>query len=912
MNDLQVPDELRGPWRHFVLLTYGADFPFFERALWRQFFVSCRNKIVLADGRHYLDACQRFSEGGFVRLMNQQYVADGIYSGRGNHAKLILLASEEGGRLLVGSGNLGWQGLASGAELFSKYEYSSDDAGQAPAFAVVRDFLQALADRGYVGDLVRNRLDALWEGCPWLLQQRAEDADVLLHNLDRPLLEQMASKVGHSRPDELLVMAPFFDEKAAVLRSLIERCSPKKVTLLVQPRKTSIDPEEVRRLLHDFDSLEVRPFEIPGANRYVHAKLYMFRSGSQVVCFHGSANVSHAALTLTPPQGNIELLNVSSGSAEAFDYLLKKLSIGEPVEDPDALGVALIADELEDDPLEAPLTLLRAELKGRSLWIQVRGELPDLTGARLFIGTQKFDVDVVSPTNDSVTLALGDSAAGMLQRPLGIYLGWLDGELEMRSNSVVASNRGALDSALAKPDHSEDLQRLADLELEDEELAGLLAALEGTLVLDDRSIWQVAGKEPTSADTGGGAEDTISYEDIDYERIQRHPKIQQYKARSGDVYGKSRLQLILKAITDHFHVVLGESELRVVTTGIRTDTDQPDTEAEREEEEEERQRRARTLGQRNEQLLRNFVRRYLRGFEDREFRRFAGFDVMIPNYRIFVFILWRLFAKDWMRSDFLVDALLRTWGGFWGSEKKQSYLDELTDEERQSAVQWIMEQYADAELLAVLYYSSYLSRTEDWEVRRFALRDWWRNFSTTNPVQLTAESLRRAERILSTLIPYETPRSTDIASELGDLLIFETKTSLARDLEADLDLGHGACSFERVDVVRPGRSDSSKVECMFLNGDVSLDTLEEGLKIISRWRCAERLDYYRIATPASGGIIFIDVKTGTGYWRRDRRDDGLDLVRPEIPASSWQENIDSLMVLAGEAETRVEPKEVTA
>ena len=907
-----MPDELRGPWRHFVLLTYGADFPFFERALWRQFFVSCRNKIVLSDGRHYLDACKRFAEGGFVRLMNQQYVADGIYSGRGNHAKLILLASEEGGRLLVGSGNLSWQGLASGSELFSKYEYSSEEREQASVFAVVRDFLQALADKGFVGDLVRNRLDALWEGCPWLLQAPSADSEVLLHNLDTPLLEQMASRIGGARPDELVVMAPFFDDKVAVLRSLIERFGPKRVTLLVQPRKTSIDPGELRRLQNDFGSLEVRPFDIQGANRYVHAKLYLFRTGSQVVCFHGSANVSRSALTLTPPQGNIELLNVSSGAADSFDHLLKKLSIGEPVEDPDALGISLMAEEMEDDPFDAPFTLLRAELRGRTLRIEVRGELPDLPAARLFIGVQDFDVNLASATSDSLTLILDDAGAGLLQRPLGVTLVWFQDESEIRSNSVVPSNRAALDAALAKPDHAEDLKHLADLELEDEELAGLLAALEGTLVLDDRSIWQVAGKEPAAAGGAEDADEVISYDEIDYELIQRHPKIQQYRSRGGELYGKSRLQLILKAITDHFHVVLGESDLRLVTTGIRTDTDQPDTEAEREEEEEERQRRARTLGQRNELLFRNFVRRYLRGFEDREFRKFAGFDVMVQNYRIFVFILWRLFDKEWMRPDFLVDALLRTWVGFWGSEGKESYLDELTDDERQRTVEWIIEQHADAELLAVLYYSAYRSRTEGWQERRFALREWWRSFSKTHPLPLTADSLGRAQRILSSVIPYETPGATEIASELGDLLTFETKTSLARSLETDLNLEHGACTFERVDVARPGRSGSHKVECMFLKGKVALATSNQALSVISRWRCAEELDYYRISLPDNGGITFLDLNSGIGYWRPHRRHDGLDLVRPDLPKSPWQPTIDSFVALATEAEASVEPEGITA
>jgi hypothetical protein len=912
LNELQLPDELRGPWRHFVLLTYGADFPFFERALWRQFFVSCRNKVILADGRHYLEACDRFAAGGFIRLMNQHYVADGIYSGRGNHAKMILLVSEEAGRLLVGSGNLSWQGLASGGELFSKYEYPSDDDAHSSGFAVVRDLLQTLTDRGYVGDLVRNRLDALWEGAPWLLRESDATPAAIIHNLRLPLLEQMATQIGDERVDELLVMAPFFDEEAAVLRSLVERFAPRKVTVLVQPKKTSVDPNRLADLLAEFDFVELRPFEISGLNRYVHAKLYLFRTGSRLTCFHGSANVSRAALTLIPPHGNIELLNVSTGPVDEFNHLLSKLSIGDPVEDPAVLDVGLVSDDLEVDPLDAALTLLRAELKGRNLRIDFRGSLPQLSGARLFVGAQDFDLNVTSTAVDSLTATLEDPAAGLLQRPLGISIGWIEGDVIVRSNSVVPSNRTTLDAVLAKPDHTEDLQHLADLELEDEELANLLAALEGTLVLDDRSIWQVAGKEEPAQAAGDDPEQVIAYEDIDYELIRRHPKIQQYKAWGGDFYGKSRLQLILKAITDHFHVVLGKSELNVVTTGISTDTDQPDTETEREQEEEERERRARSLGQRNELLFRNFIRRYLRGFEDRDFRRFVGFDVMVQNYRIFVFILWRLFAKEWMRPDFLVDALLRTWIGFWGSDGKASYLDELVEDEKSRAIAWMVNQQADAELVAALHYCAYLSRTEEWQERRFALRDWLRNFIDKRDLALGPESLGKAQGILSTLIPYETPRPTDIAAELGALLSFDTRTSLVRDLEADLGLGHGACTFERVVVARPGWSGSSKVECLMVKGEVRLSTLEEALNLISRWRSIEPLDYYRVATPDSGGIIFVDLNSGIGYWRPDRANEGVDLVRPIFPRTPRQDAVDALNALALETLAQAEARGTSA
>jgi len=251
-------------------------------------------------------------------------------------------------------------------------------------------------------------------------------------------------------------------------------------------------------------------------------------------------------------------------------------------------------------------------------------------------------------------------------------------------------------------------------------------------------------------------------------------------------------------------------------------------------------------------------------------------------------------------------------GWFLGSNKQASYLEELTEEERQRAVDWIIEQHADAELLAALYYSAYLSRAEDWQDRRFTLRDWLRNFTLAKPIQLSAESLRRAQRILSTLIPYKMPQPTDIASELGALLTYETRTSFARTLETELNLGHGGCTFERVEVARPGRSGGAKVECMALKGEVHLKTADEGLRLISRWSSVESLDYYRVATPDNGGIIFIDLNTGTGYWRRDREDEGLDLVRPEIPALPWQDVVDSFMALAAEAESELPSQEVSA
>ena len=50
MSEFELPEQLDGPWHHALILTYGADIPFFENALWRQFDSRCRSKVILADG----------------------------------------------------------------------------------------------------------------------------------------------------------------------------------------------------------------------------------------------------------------------------------------------------------------------------------------------------------------------------------------------------------------------------------------------------------------------------------------------------------------------------------------------------------------------------------------------------------------------------------------------------------------------------------------------------------------------------------------------------------------------------------------------------------------------------------------------------------------------------------------------
>ena len=95
MSKLEVPEQLRGPWEHALILTYGMDITFFERALWPQFAARCHNKIILADGEQYLQKSEDYAQQkGLVRYLNQSYVVAGIFGPHAYtsaHTKLILL-----------------------------------------------------------------------------------------------------------------------------------------------------------------------------------------------------------------------------------------------------------------------------------------------------------------------------------------------------------------------------------------------------------------------------------------------------------------------------------------------------------------------------------------------------------------------------------------------------------------------------------------------------------------------------------------------------------------------------------------------------------------------------------------------------------------------------------------------------
>ncbi len=907
MTVLKLPEQLSGSWEHALFLSYGVNIPFFENTLWRQFRSRCRNKIILADGQRYLEACQNYAQGGVVRHLNQHYVAEGIFTNHAAHAKLILLTNPEKGRLLVGSGNLNWQGYASGGELFTQYDYETDQSDSPEMinpFLAVREFVQLLVERGYVtGTSARKRIDYLFENTSWLYHKPTGDWQPVRHNLDDSFLDQLKQFVGSEKVKKLTVLAPFFDKEAIALTQMIKTFKPKRATVLVQPGRASVDPKALQAVLDEFPNCRVRACKPQEDGTYIHAKLYLLKLPKRTVCLQGSPNLSQVAMLRSARQGNIELANLLSGPHHHFKHLLKGLNIQPATTGLDSLNLSYIAPERSTESTSEEVQLTGGEWHRNLLSIKYRGPTPDLKTASLVVANQIFPLTVRYNEPGQLDIELTPDIIEWLTHPVPISIQWGNGEDALTSNPIFICNRANLNAVLevSGDDEGEKLPRLGELDLDDTEIEQLLAELDSALIIDRRSVWQIAGRPipPTTTDDEEALH--LSYADIDYEMLRQHPKIAQYMRRGsgGQQYIRSRLQIILNSITDHFRGLLDVSEQTQLVKRIIDSA--AETEEEREQEAEEYESRRWSAAKRLQRILKNFIQRYLRGLQSPDFQELAGYEVIVQNYIIFSHLLWRLFAKGWVDNEFIIEALLQTWLFFWGNDTKDGYYQQLTKAQKAQVSQLVQEHHVEAEIMAALTYCAEMtnpanrhSEIEHREELRFTLRDFWQSMLRRAPFEVTAKTLEETWRIMGNLNPYEALSPPRIVDELEKLARFETDYSFLRKIEAEYEYPPHTCTFETVTVRRLSLDREVDVDCLVLCNETALADYETANLILQAWMRFKKLDYYRLAAPDHNGsakMMLYEVSDGAGvYWARDLGKEPIDFGPVMLETLDWEVN----------------------
>src|SRR5205807_1872670 len=144
---------------------------------------------------------------------------------------------------VVGSGNLGLSGISEGNEVACLF--SSDEPAARASIAAWTAWMNRLVS--LLGDeVVHERWARALTTCPWL-QVADSGATHFHHNLDKPMLEQLLAAAPH-RADQLLIGAPFFDEDAEVVATLVHDLAPREVICHLR-QNASVDGEALMRAL---------------------------------------------------------------------------------------------------------------------------------------------------------------------------------------------------------------------------------------------------------------------------------------------------------------------------------------------------------------------------------------------------------------------------------------------------------------------------------------------------------------------------------------------------------------------------------------------------------------------------------------------------------------------------------------
>lgn len=669
-----VPELLQGPWTTAIISTYGADLTFFETRLLGQL-SQVPLRIILAD-RAQLE--EKLSEsartGQRHRLANRAYITAPIRHPRAAHAKVILLLSPNSGLLVVGSGNLGYDGYAAPGELWHVYRYDDTRRVHLDEFAAARGYFDMLAARDLIDPPVAELLNTAWSHATWLPATARPGA--LNTNLDRSILAQLREQ-AIDPVDELIVHAPFHDADCAALDGLIGAFSPSKVRLLVS-KSTSADPDSIARVLASHPDALIEEIHVARERAaFIHAKWVHLLHPTRETLLTGSANLSRSALLNDSASGNIEMGVVSVGARGAFDNVYAHLS-RERITDASALGIAYKGD----DAITADhgIAVLWSRLDGNALAVIFDRPLPTDPGLEILSHSGSvLSCTAVTVDEERVVFHLTAESLELIAGG-GAVLVRLGGSEE--TQATWPYHVAHLRSRITRIDDYEQLHTVGAIPEQDAELYRLLEELERTLIIDRATAWKIARPGQPAPPDSSGEGPPIRLEDLDWERIRRDPRFAGYLHHGRPTSDPpTSIQVILAAIAGRLGDIgisaselVGEPDDDLAREGDFTSADD---EAVEDELESEAERRKLPISTRTRMAIDRFARRYTRALDDEAFIDDLGPIPGVTNAIVFNHLIGQLVERGAISPRAAVDAQLTTWRFLWGSDSKRGITSDL-------------------------------------------------------------------------------------------------------------------------------------------------------------------------------------------------------------------------------------------
>ena len=445
------------------------------------------NVTVLADHGALSDMWADMREiTGLSRLqrVNRDYLLRPVaWHGHAFHPKTYLFGNEASGKLIVGSGNADLGGLVAGYEMFASF--SSDDPVGLAAIYQWRDWMNRLVDL-LDDQLVASRWQDAKARLPWLVTSANAEPlppSPLVLNLDRTIAEQYLEGV-EAPVDELHVAAPFWDDRLAALRHLLDRTQPRRLDIYIGDG-SKIDGPQLSRLIEE-RGLDARIWTY-SEPRFVHAKLIACIGRGTGRVLSGSANLSWVALLGAKDAGNVEAGVVAEGDADRVRELFTPVGLALVPLAKEELARFKPDDRIDEPSL--PFRLLRAERLADGHLSLAISPMPTAPVFVVGVGPDRAVIGLVVARSEGTTLYPDLARARSVEAwestvPL---VEVVDADGNQLSNPVPIDDPDALLLALKGRDQT-DRGALVDLEWDelDTPVGHILEELQATCVFEPR------------------------------------------------------------------------------------------------------------------------------------------------------------------------------------------------------------------------------------------------------------------------------------------------------------------------------------------------------------------------------------------------------------------------------------------
>jgi hypothetical protein len=498
----------------FWATTFNIDLAFFNEYLLRRLGDPPLNAVVLADQDCLDMSLERAAERPeLLESVNRRWLLRGVSLGSGRfHPKSYLAVHGRTATLTIGSGNLSRYGIDQGREVFVSFR-SGTAVGDA-TIATWRQWMRQLVTK--VADTtLAERFTDLEERLPPTQGLQSVAESPLLHNLHQPLLDQFIDAVGPDSVDELLVTAPFYDENAAALGQIVDALRPQRISVYVTT-STSVNGASLRdRLERSMSEISIHSY-VP--DEFTHAKLVGITRNSTGWIMSGSANLSHAALTLRADPGNVELAVVANAPAD----VVRGAFI--PPDTTVELTPIHILDSLHhrSDPIT----------EGAEAFVRLQRVTLLADGRMYAMVSTGFDQSWSlsdGMTSHSVTLDSTNPQVATVPPGLGLLVRLTTDDGSPTSNWCLVDDPVALASALVSSERKTQRTSPAELTAGDLEtpLGRALLFMHQNMVMDVSELTTGVGSEGTEPDESQPTDDDI-WQRLERERLHRDPRAAGY------------------------------------------------------------------------------------------------------------------------------------------------------------------------------------------------------------------------------------------------------------------------------------------------------------------------------------------------------------------------------------------------